>query len=106
MQKIILLLLVFFTVNAFAEALVIDVQIKDHKFIPDVVTAEQDKVLKLRITNLDDGVEEFESYDLNREKIVPAGGKIIVVVGPLKPGTYKFFGEFHQETAHGKLVVK
>ena len=51
-------------------------------------------------------VEEFESFDLKREKIIPAKGKVIVIVGPLSSGEYSFFGEFHQETAQGKLIVK
>ena len=39
-------------------------------------------------------------------KIIPAKGKVIVIVGPLSSGEYSFFGEFHQETAQGKLIVK
>ena len=30
-------------------------------------------------------------------KIVVPGGKITVSVGPLKPGTYKYFNEYHPE---------
>jgi hypothetical protein len=29
-----------------------------------------------------------------------------VFVGPLKPGRYPFFGEFHEQTAQGALVVR
>jgi hypothetical protein len=24
----------------------------------------------------------------------------------LKPGEYKFFGDFHQDTAQGKIIIK
>jgi hypothetical protein len=43
----------------------------------------------------------LESYALNREKIVPAGGRIDVYVGPLKPEERyeEFFGEFNASTA-------
>jgi hypothetical protein len=29
-----------------------------------------------------------------------------VFIGPLEAGRYPFFGDFHQETAQGVLVVK
>ena len=50
--------------------------------------------------------DEFESTDLNREILVLPGQTITVFLGPLDPGTYKFFGDFHQDTAQGVLVAK
>ncbi len=38
--------------------------------------------------------EEFESYDLKRKKIIPSKRKAIVLLGPLMPGKYEFFGKF------------
>lgn len=90
-----------------AEVLKYEITIKDHKFLPQIIEAPTDTVIKLKITNLDPTIEEFESFDLKREKIVVGnGGKIIVTVGPLKPGEYVFFGEFNQKTAQGKLIVR
>lgn len=80
--------------------------LKDHKFTPAELAVPAGQKIKLVVENQDTTPEEFESYDLNREKIVPPGGKISVMVGPLKPGTYKFFGEFNQKTAQGTLVAK
>ena len=80
--------------------------LKDHRFVPAEVTAPAGQKLKLIIENQDATPEEFESYALNREKIVPAGGRIIVFVGPLQPGRYEFFGEFNAKTARGWLVVQ
>jgi len=37
---------------------------------------------------------------------VPPKGKITLFVGPLEPGRYPFFGEFHKETAKGVLIAK
>jgi hypothetical protein len=37
---------------------------------------------------------------------VPGKGKIIVMVGPLKPGKYEFFGEFNMDTAQGALIAE
>jgi hypothetical protein len=80
--------------------------LKDHRFVPAEVTAPAGRKVRLVIENHDATPEEFESYALNREKIVPAGGKIVVYVGPLQPGRYEFFGEFNAKTARGWLVVQ
>jgi plastocyanin len=80
--------------------------LKDHRFNPSEVTAPVGQKIRLVIENHDATPEEFESYALNREKIVPAGGKIVVYVGPLQPGRYEFFGEFNASTARGWLVVQ
>ena len=56
--------------------------------------------------NRDATPEEFESNELNREKIVTGNGTITILLGPLEPGRYPFFGDFHQETAQGVLIAK
>lgn len=80
--------------------------IKDHKFNPETITVPADQKVKLIIDNQDKTPEEFESYELNREKIISGGKKGIVFIGPLKSGTYPFFGEFNMDTAKGQIVVK
>jgi plastocyanin len=84
----------------------IDLSIKNHHFIPERLEIPANTKVKLIVHNLDPTAEEFESLDLNREKIVPAGGAIPVNVGPLDPGTYTYFGDFHKDTAQGTIVVK
>ena len=79
--------------------------IKDHRFSPDQVTVPAGERFKIEIVNQDDTPEEFESHDLKVEKIVTAGGKITVTAGPLKPGTYRFVGEYHEDTAVGTIVA-
>ncbi len=82
------------------------VQIKDHKFEPATVKVPANEKFKLVIENTDKTLEEFESNDLKKEKLVGAGKKITIVVSPLKSGEYKFFGDFHQKTAQGKVVAE
>jgi plastocyanin len=89
-----------------AEPLVFEITIKDHKFDPAELELPAGKEIKLVVRNLDPTPEEFESAELNREKIIAGGGKGIFYLDPLKPGTYPFFGEFNQATAQGKIVVK
>jgi plastocyanin len=86
-----------------AEALVV---IRNHRFEPAEIKVPAGKKVKLVIENQDPTAEEFESHDLNREKVVPPKGKVTVFVGPLKPGRYPFFGDFHKETAKGVLIVE
>ena len=57
------------------------------------------------INNRDKTPEEFESYELNREKVIMGGRKANIFIGPLRAGIYPFFGEFNQRTAQGKLIV-
>jgi plastocyanin len=80
--------------------------IKNHRFEPAELTVPAGKRVELVVQNHDPTPEEFESNDLRREKIVPPNGKVSVWVGPLPPGTYGFFGDFHPKTAQGKLIAK
>lgn len=79
--------------------------IRDHKFEPAEIAVPAGKKLKLVIDNQDATAEEFESYELNREKVVPAKSQVTLFVGPLKPGRYPFFGDFNKETAKGVLIA-
>lgn len=80
--------------------------IEGHKFAPAELEVPAGQKLRLVVENRDPTPEEFESYALNREKIVPGNGRIVVFVGPLKPGRYEFFGEFNPATARGWLVAR
>jgi plastocyanin len=81
------------------------IAIKDHKFVPSEVTAPAGQRLKITVRNEDNATSEFESSDFHREKVVLAGGEIIVYVGPLDAGSYEFFDDFHPQT-RGHLVIK
>ncbi|MEJ2346304.1 MAG: cupredoxin domain-containing protein [Gammaproteobacteria bacterium] len=80
--------------------------IKNHRFEPAELRVPAGKRVKLVIHNQDATAEEFESHDLRREKIIPGNTKASVWVGPLPAGEYGFFGEFHEDTAQGKLIAK
>jgi plastocyanin domain-containing protein len=80
--------------------------IQDHRFEPAELAIPAGQKVKLVVENRDPTPEEFESYDFNREKIVPGNGRIVVYVGPLKPGRYEYFGEFNPKTARAWLVAK
>jgi plastocyanin len=79
------------------------ITMKDHKFSPEELTVPAGQKMKLIVKNLDSSPIEFESYELNREKIVAPHGQVVVFIGPLKPGTYPYFDDFHLKT---KGVIK
>ncbi len=85
---------------------VIEIEIRDHLFYPSVVEVPANTKVKLLIRNLDPTPEEFESYPLNREKVISGNSKVIIFIGPVAPGEYPFFGEFYPGTAQGIILVK
>lgn len=79
--------------------------LQDHKFVPASLKVPANTRVKVLVTNRNAMPSEFESTDFNREKIVLQNSTITVFIGPLKPGTYKFYDDFHQATT-GTLVVE
>lgn len=108
MNKIIIIAsaLAIFSAPVLADTPVFEIAIKDHKFNPAVVEVPAGKKVKLLIKNQDPTPEEFESHDFNREKVIAGNSEGVVFVGPLDAGEYKFFGEFNEKTAQGKLIAK
>lgn len=82
------------------------VAIKNHLFEPAKIAIPANTKVKLIIHNYDENVEEFDSFDLNREKVIFPNQQAIIFIGPLPAGEYNFFGEYHPHSARGKVVVK
>jgi plastocyanin len=79
--------------------------LKEHHFTPESITLPAHQKVELTVTNLQTSPAEFESEDLDREKVVGAGKSIVVKLGPLTPGTYDFVDDFHRDSK-GTIVVK
>jgi hypothetical protein len=80
---------------AFAQDQTFALTIKDHKFEPAEIEIPANTKVTLKVTNADATPEEFDSSQLHREKVIPAGKDALIVIGPLKPGRYEFVGEYH-----------
>lgn len=80
--------------------------IENGRFAPETIEVPAQTRFKLVITNHGPGPEEFESKELRKETVLAPGVTRSVVFAPLKPGAYSFFGEFHPDTAQGRIVVK
>jgi hypothetical protein len=97
--------LALFGSNVFSATPVIELKIQDHLFFPEIIEIPANTKIKLLVNNLDPTAEEFESYELNREKVISGNRKAVIFIGPLPPGEYPFFGEFYPKTAQGKILV-
>lgn len=80
--------------------------IREHRFDPAELEVPAGERIRLIVENRDATPEEFESYDLDREKLIPGGGEAVIFIGPLEPGRYEVFGEFNPDTARGHIIAK
>ncbi len=79
--------------------------LRDHLFFPSRLEVPAGVKFKLVLDNKDNTAEEFDSFDLNREKVVFGHSQSTIYVGPLVPGNYEFFGEYNSNTARGTIVA-
>lgn len=100
-----LIALSFISLQAKAAMPEVIVEIKNHLFSPQDVFIPANKKVRLIFINHDATPEEIDSFDLNREKVIFGSSKGTIYVGPLPPGTYRFFGEYHPNTAVGTVRV-
>ena len=105
-MKKLLVLLSLLAANAFAADNEVSLIIRDHKFEPTEVRIPAGQKIKLVVHNQDSTPEEFESHELNREKVIAPGSKVNIFIGPLTAGRYPFFGEFHEKTARGTVIAE
>jgi cupredoxin-like protein len=80
--------------------------ITDHKFTPTEIKVPANQRVMITVINNDDTAEEFDSVALKVEKVVPGKSRGVVRIGPLKPGSYPFIGEFHEATAKGVVIAE
>jgi len=80
--------------------------IQDHRFDPAELVVPAGVKIKLVVENRDATPEEFESHDLNREKVIAGKSSATIWIGPLKPGRYPYIGEYNEKTAQGVIVAR
>jgi hypothetical protein len=84
----------------------VELEIAAHRFTPAEIMVPANQKFQIKVTNHDETPAEFESHDLKVEKIVVPGGTVTVTAGPLKPGAYQFFDDYHPDDAKGVLTAK
>jgi plastocyanin len=88
------------------EAFSTSITIRGHKFEPSELHVPAGKRILLTVINADPLSEEFDSPALKVEKVIAGNSQGIVRVAPLNPGTYDFVGEYHEETAKGRVIAE
>ena len=105
-MKVVCFAVLLLPLAAFAADADYTLTIKDHRFQPAELKIPSGKKVKLKVENQDDTPEEFDSYALNREKVITGHGSALIYIGPLDAGRYTFMGEFNQATAQGAIVAE
>ena len=93
--------------NAYAaEEITVQLVAREGKFFPPELIVPAGRKIRIEIRNDGKDPVEFESMELRKEKVLAPGAQSSVVIQPLTPGEYKFFDEFHMNTAQGVIVAK
>jgi hypothetical protein len=87
------------------EAVTARTAIKEHRFQPAEIRVPANTPITLVVRNLDPPPEEFECKTLRVEKIV-AGKSETILLRPLAPGRYRFYGDFNEATTEGAIVAE
>ncbi len=80
--------------------------IRNGHLFPETLEVPANTRFRLEVRNEGPGAAEFESLELKKETVLAPGVTRSLVFFPLKPGSYKFFDEFHTDTAQGRIVAK
>ena len=89
------LVLFVLALSAAAPLRFVTLTVKDGGFEPKTLALPAGEKVRIVVANETSGPVEFESFSMHREQVVVAGAKITLFVGPLAPGTYDFFDDFH-----------
>ena len=103
---LILFAMVVLGTQAAAVDTVIELRFENRRFIPQAITAPANLPFKIKITNASKEAIEFESFKLNRERVVGPGESLIIPIPALRPGTYDFYDDFHRDVPDGTITVK
>lgn len=81
-------------------------ELNDGKLSSNRLVVPAGKRFKIDVVNKGKTPAEFESLQLRKEKVLAPGAESFIVLGPLSPGEYKFYDEFHMATTQGVISVK
>ena len=88
-----------------ADEVTVPLAVQDAGFQPTELKTPSGAKVRLEVSNNTAVAIEFESFELNRERVVQPGQKVAVYLSGLAPGRYEFFDDFHPERK-GTLVAE
>jgi Cupredoxin-like domain len=89
-----------------ADETIVELRFENRKFIPPTLNVPANRPFKIKIVNASKEAIEFESFKINREKVVGPGETVTVNVPALKAGSYDFYDDFHRDVPEGTIVAK
>jgi hypothetical protein len=99
------LALLVLSVPVWADDLTIALRVQAGGFEPTEIAAPAGARVRLEVSNETPTPIEFESFELNRERVIPPGQKATVYLSGLSAGKYEFFDDFNQKR-RGLLTVE
>ena len=99
------LLVVAMAAVAAADDQAIPLNVHDAGFTPAELKAPAGARVRIEVSNQTANAIEFESFELNRERVIQPGQTVNIYVSGLAVGRYEFFDDFHQER-RGALVIE
>lgn len=88
------------------DAAPVQIRFEHHRFTPLSLTIRAGEPITLRVVNASKERIEFESFKLNREKVVGPGKVLVLRLPALRPGSYDFYDDFHDDVPQGTIVTR
>jgi hypothetical protein len=88
------------------EDTVVELRFENRRFTPQTLNVPANRPFKIKIVNASKEAIEFESFKLNREKVVGPGETATISLPALTPGSYDFYDDFHQDVPEGTIIAK
>ena len=83
-----------------------EIRFSDHHFSPQTLAVHAGQPLQIKVVNSSRERIEFESFSLNREKVIEPGESVTVRLPALRAGRYDFFDDFHSDVPEGAIVAE
>ena len=84
----------------------VEIRFQGHRFVPQRLVVPAGQPVRITVINLSAETMEFESFRLNREKVVEPGQAVTIELRPLKAGSYDFYDDFHADVPEGEIIVR
>jgi len=84
----------------------VEIRFENHRFVPQLIVVHAEEQVLVKVVNASTERIEFESFKLNREKVVEPGKSVTITLPPLQPGSYDFYDDFHADVPEGTIVAR
>jgi|SRR5271166_6103051 len=85
---------------------VFQIEMNDGVITPSRIEVPAKTKFRIIVKNTGKMPAEFESTELRKEVVVPAGGEAPLIIRTLDAGEYKFFDDFQPDAPPALLIAK